>query len=62
MADEADPAYPVSLSLSSSQTRAHLPRRMLARNHEVLRELLFEAKKHYLNASENMISIYVSTS
>ena len=35
---------------------------MFARNHEVLRELLLEAKKHYLNASENMISIYVSTS
>ena len=35
---------------------------MFARNHEVLRELLLEAKKHYLNASENMIAIYVSTS
>ena len=35
---------------------------MLTRNHDLLRELLLEAKKMYLNASQNMISIYVSTS
>ena len=37
-------------------------RRMFARSHDVLRDLLLEAKQQYLNASENLISIYVSTS
>ncbi|KAI0694551.1 P-loop containing nucleoside triphosphate hydrolase protein [Cerioporus squamosus] len=44
------------------QTKQTLRIQMLARNHEILRDLLLEAKKHYLNASDNMISIYVSTS
>lgn len=38
---------------------AHNLRRMLTRNHELLRELLLEAKKMYYTASKNMISIYV---
>ncbi|RPD59009.1 P-loop containing nucleoside triphosphate hydrolase protein [Lentinus tigrinus ALCF2SS1-7] len=44
------------------QTKQTLRIQMLARNHDVLRGLLLEAKKHYANSSENMISIYVSTS
>ncbi|KAI0372629.1 P-loop containing nucleoside triphosphate hydrolase protein [Pilatotrama ljubarskyi] len=40
--------------------RQTLQIRILTRDHEILRELLLEAKKLYHQASENMISIYVS--
>ena len=38
------------------------PARMLTRDHNLLRDLLLEAKKMYYNESKNMISIYVSDS
>ena len=41
------------------EMEAYSLRRMLTRNHELLRELLLEAKKMYYTASKNMISIYV---
>ncbi|KAI0794435.1 P-loop containing nucleoside triphosphate hydrolase protein [Fomes fomentarius] len=44
------------------QQKSTLQIRMLTRSHEVLRDLLLEAKKQYLNASKNMISVYVSNS
>ncbi|KAI0738473.1 P-loop containing nucleoside triphosphate hydrolase protein [Daedaleopsis nitida] len=44
------------------QTKQTLQIRMLTRNHELLRDLLVEAKKQYLSASQNMISVYVSSS
>ncbi len=63
MADEADAPHPVRCAFEIfPDTGTDRSLRMLARNHEALRALLLEAKKHYLNASENMISIYVSTS
>ena len=34
--------------------------RMLTRDHNLLRDLLLEAKKMYYHASKNMISIYVT--
>ncbi|OJT06701.1 hypothetical protein TRAPUB_2451 [Trametes pubescens] len=40
--------------------RQTLQVRILTRNHDTLRQLLSEAKKLYHQASENMISIYVS--
>ncbi|TBU36874.1 P-loop containing nucleoside triphosphate hydrolase protein [Dichomitus squalens] len=57
------------LTVTRSQTTdspwhktTNLQIRMLTRNHELLRDLLLEAKKMYYNASENLISIYVSDS